>query len=716
MPAGSSIHEFGSFRLDSAERLLLRAGQPVSMTPKAFDLLVYLVEHAGRLVTKQALMSALWPDTFVEEANLTFTVSALRKALGDGQDGEQFIQTVPTRGYRFVGPVSNVGMGAVVDPEVAVSQRDGRKSRWVLIGAGVLLAGAVIGGFAGWNLKPSPHPTTHAVARLVLPVSADEEIATDYPAVAVSPNGAHLVYVIRRHGIQQLHLRSLDGQVNKVLAGTEDARAPFFSPNGQWVGFFAQGKLKKVPVSGGAPTIVTDAPSSFASGGSWAPNDVIYFSPGQRSGLSQVSVRDGGTPQPFTTLQPGEISHRWPQVLPGGEAVLFTSRTGPGFAERQVQLQRVSSGERRILTQGDTGYFVPTGHLVYARPETGALLAVPFDLKRLKVGTVAPVTIAEGILTGPEGAHYAFSSDGLLAYVTGIDNFDDRTLIWVDRSGKTDSLTVPSRSYEMLRISPLGTHVAVGTRGAKYDVWIHDLARGQSTKVISEGSDQAPIWTPDGKKLTYRATRDGTRNIFWRNADGSGIEERLTTGGGNQTPNSWSPNGEVLLFTDVSMSRDILAYKRSSRTTEPFLATASNEGIPQFSPNGNWVAYVSDESGRQEIYVRPYPGPGGKWLVSTDGGTEPVWNPNGRELFYRSGTRMMAVDITTERGFAPGKPAELFRGDYVPIGAAATNYDVSRDGQRFLMVQRSAREHVTLMQIVVVLNWFEELKGLVLTK
>ena len=164
------------------------------------------------------------------------------------------------------------------------------------------------------------------------------------------------------------------------------------------------------------------------------------------------------------------------------------------------------------------------------------------------------------------------------------------------------------------------------------------------------------------------------------------------------------------------MSRDILAYKRSSRTTEPFLATASNEGIPQFSPNGNWVAYVSDESGRQEIYVRPYPGPGGKWLVSTDGGTEPVWNPNGRELFYRSGTRMMAVDITTERGFAQGKPAELFRGDYVPIAAAATNYDVSRDGQRFLMVQRSAREHVTLMQIVVVLNWQEELKQRVPTR
>jgi serine/threonine-protein kinase len=716
MPAASFVHEFGSFRLDSAERLLLRAGQPVSMTPKAFDLLVYLVDHAGRLVTKQALMSALWPDSFVEEANLTFTVSALRRALGDGQDGEQFIQTVPTRGYRFVAPVTSVGQAASIGSALSVSHTGGGGLRsWALICAAALLTGAVIGGLTGWNLKPSPRSATRAVARLTVPLGADEEIDPAYPAISVSPNGAHLVYVARRGGVRQLYLRPMNGLASKVLVGTEDARAPFFSPDSQWIGFFAEGKLKKIPVTGGAPQILCDA---GRMGGSWGPNDIIYLSGAgrDRSGLWQVSAK-GGAPQPFTTLQPGEISHRWPQVLPGGDAVLFTSRTGPGFDERQVQLQRVSSGERRIIVHGDTGYYVSTGHLVYVQPETGALLALPFDVTRMEVGTAAPVTIADGILSGPEGAHYAFSGDGLLAYVGGLDNVDDRTPIWVDRSGKTEPLTAPGRPYEILRISPVDDQVALGTRGAKYDVLIYNFARGDITKVVSEGSNQFAIWTPDGKRLTYRATRAGTRNIFWRMADGSGLEEQLTTGKGTHTPGSWSPNGQVLLFTDSSLGRDILAYKRSDQKTERFLAMPSiNEGVPQFSPDGNWVAYVSDESGREEIYVTAYPGPAQKVPISTDGGKEPVWNPNGRELFYRSGSKMMAVDIATQPAFARSRPRELFRGDYVPMAGPGSNYDVSRDGRRFLMIQRSARENATPTQIVVVLNWFEELKRLVPTK
>ena len=294
---------------------------------------------------------------------------------------------------------------------------------------------------------------------------ADEELLLAYPGVALSPNGAHLVYVAKRRGVQQLQLRAMDRLESRALVGTEGARAPFFSPDSQWVGFFADGKLKKISVTGGAPQIVCDAPGAGV-GGSWAPNNVIYFAPGGHSGLWQVSAT-GGTPQAFTTFQNGEISHRWPQVLPGGQAVLFTSRTGPGADERQVQVQRVSSGERRMLAQGESGYYVPTGHLVYVQTTTGTLVAVPFDLTHLQVGATAPVAVAEGILVGGEGAHYTWSGNGLLAYVAGRAEFDDRTLVWVDRNGKAEPAECTRRPYEIPRISPDGLQVAVVTAGTK---------------------------------------------------------------------------------------------------------------------------------------------------------------------------------------------------------------------------------------------------------
>lgn len=492
--------------------------------------------------------------------------------------------------------------------------------------------------------------------------------------------------------------------------GTEGAAAPFFSPDSQWIGFFASGKLKKVPVSGGAALPVCDARAAY--GGSWSGRGVIYFSPGSSSGLWQVPA-NGGTPEPFTELDPqkGEIGHRWPQVLPGGDAVMFTSRTGPGSDEWDIQVQRVSSGDRQMLVHGGPGHYVPTGHLVYVQLATGTLAAVPFDVERLQVGAATPVALAEGILT-EEGSHYSVSNTGVLAYVVGGSYIQDRTLVWVDRQGRPEPLNAPGRPYETPRISPDGQHVAFMTSGGTYDVWVHNLERGTSTKFVSQGSNQFPLWTPDGKRLTYRATRVGTRNVFWRMADGSGNEERLTTGNGNHAPSSWSPDGDVLLFVSAAEGLDIMALRFPERVTQPFMQTPSLETVPQFSPDGRWVAYVSDESGRLEVYVRARER-GAKWQISTEGGTEPMWNPNGRELFYRSGNRMMAVDVTIEPLFEPRRPRPLFTGDYVPATTMYPNYDVARDGRRFLMVKPSPREHATPTQIILVLNWQEELKRVV---
>ena len=324
-----------------------------------------------------------------------------------------------------------------------------------------------------------------------------------------------------------------------------------------------------------------------------------------------------------------------------------------------------------------------------------------------------PVALAAGILPGGEGSHYAVSDTGLLAYLTGRSDFEAGSLVWVDRSGKVDSVLGANHPYDVPRLSPDGTRVAFMTHGPRFEVWVHNIARGDASKLISDGSNQFPIWTRDGIRLAYRATRAGTRNIFWRMADGSGPEERLTEGGANDAPGSWSPDGQVLLFTSVTADPDLLAFRLADRKVQPFVQTRFWEVAPQFSPDGRWVTYRSDESGRSEIYVRPYPGPGAKWQISTDGGSEPVWNPSGRELFYRNGNTMMAVDIATSPTFMAGRPTPLFSGNYVPaITTGYPNYDVSGDGQRFLMVQPDLQRPAAPTQIVMVFNWFEEVQRL----
>jgi len=602
---------------------------------------------------------------------------------------------------------------ALASSAPAVTQ-GGPLTRWrlALAAGAALLAGAVIAGLIVWHLKAPPPAASQIVGRLTVPLPPDQEINPNFPALAVSPDGTHVVYVAGQRGVLRLHLRPVGNFEGQTLLGTDGALAPFFSPDGQWVGFFADGLLKKVPITGGGAQTVCQAPNAY--GGSWASNGIIYFSPSSFSGLWQVSAQ-GGTPQPFSKLENGEISHRWPQVLPGGKAVLFTSRTGPGFGERQVQLQHMSGAERRVLAQGDTGLYVSSGHLVYLQTAKGTLLAVPFDLARLQVASASPVVVATGILEGGEGAQYSVSNNGLLAYLAGRSNFEvDRGLVWVDRKGNIEPLNVSTRPYQAPRVSPDGQRVTFQTLGAMADVWVHTLARGEATKLISEGSNQYPLWTPDGQKLAYRGTRAGSRNVFWRVADGSGVEAQLTTGEGNHVPTSWSPDGNVLLFSDGK--GDLWFQSIADRSPRPFVRTRFLETDAQFSPDGRWVVYVSEESGRAEIYVQPYPGAGAKSQISTDGGTEPTWNPNGRELFYRNGKQLMAVEVTTQGTFAAGRPTRLFTGDYEQASGPVHNYDVSRDGRRFLMVQSLAETDAKPAHINIVLNWFDELKRLVPTQ
>ncbi len=323
--------------------------------------------------------------------------------------------------------------------------------------------------------------------------------------------------------------------------------------------------------------------------------------------------------------------------------------------------------------------------------------------------------MVEGVLqsTFTGAAQYSVSATGSLVYVSGGVQAAQRRLVWVNRHGAEQPLPAPVHAYRQPRLSPDGRRVAVAIEEQETQVWLFDLVRETSTRFTFEGTTNFnPTWTPDGKRIAFQSNREGPQNLFRQLADGSGGLERLTTSEYNHAPNCWSPDGQLLAFIEINPTTgyDIWVLRLSDRKAQPFLRTPFNESAPWFSPDGRWLAYVSDESGRFEVYVQPYPGPGGKWLISTEGGTEPVWNPKGRELFYRSGDKMMAVEITMQPGFSAGKPKVLFEGKYQPTPATFPNYDVAADGQRFLMLKPSEPEAAAPTQINIALNWFEELK------
>jgi Tol biopolymer transport system component/predicted Ser/Thr protein kinase len=585
-------------------------------------------------------------------------------------------------------------------------------------GTGALLLGAVIASLATWNLKPTP---PQPVSRLVITLPPGQQLAglENGPAVALSPDGTHLAYVARQSGSQQLYLRALDNLEARPIPGTEAAINPFFSPDGQWVGFFAGGKLKKVSVSGGPALSLGDATNP--RGASWGNQGTIIFAPTTVSVVQQVSD-GGGATQPLTRPEKGEASHRWPEFLPGGKAVLFAaSPTSGSWINAQIAVQSVGTGERRNLIQGGMfPRYAPSGHLVYA--QGGNLMAMPFDPQRL-TATGAAVPVVEGVLQSASSgaAQYGLSATGSLVFVAGGVQSVQLKLVWVNRNGAELPLAAPAHAYLAQRLSPDGRRVAVGITDSESQIWLYDLSRETLTRLTFEGnSNQYPAWTPDGKRIAFQSNKEGPLNLFWQLADGSGGLERLTTSDSTQIANSWSPDGQLLAFHEINpgTQRDIWVLRMGDpspgsgqvRKAQPFLRTRFDEAGSRFSPDARWLAYISNESGRYEIYVQPYPGPGGKWQVSTEGGTEPVWNPSGRELFYRSGDKMMAVEIATQPSFSAGTPRMLFEGQYQPTPATLPNYDVSPDGQRFLMLKPVAAAQAAPTQINVVLNWFGELK------
>ena len=544
----------------------------------------------------------------------------------------------------------------------------------------------------------------------------------DSPALALSPNGSQLVYVARDDkGSRQLYPRPMDSLQARPIPGTEDAVNPFFSPDGQWVGFWSDSKLKKVALAGGSPLTLCEVALPLV-GATWGTNDDIVFASVRLSGLFRVPAA-GGIPEQVTELDSsgGDPGHLFPEFLPGGKAVIFTSWQLSGtYGAGRISLRHLDTGEQRVLIEdgGIHPHYVPTGHLVYTR--AGNLSAAPFDIAGMKV-TGSPVSTLGDIMQSASmgAAQLSLSERGILAYIPGGLQADQHTLVLVNRSGESQLISGTRRSFESPRISPDGKRVAVTIRDLNTDLWELGIERGTPSPLTSAaGEDETPLWSSDGQRLFFTSSpAEELRTVSWMAADGRRAEERLLalTSAHHVHLGSWSSDGTTLAFVVIpSDGLDEIWVFQPGRDPEPrpFLNAEARQASPAFSPDGRWLAYTSNRSGQFEIYIQPFPGRGGERQVSTQGGMEPVWAPSGRELFYRQGDRMMVVDVTTQPSLALGSPRLLFEGAYVSTPWPLTNYDVTPDGRSFVMV-KAGEQPLERNHINVVLNWFEDLKRLV---
>ena len=542
-----------------------------------------------------------------------------------------------------------------------------------------------------------------------------------YRSLAISNDGSQIAYVAHRGGESRIYRRAIGDAMAREVPGTERADMPFFSPDGQWLGIYSGGAIKKVPLAGG-PT-VTIAKTAF-KGGTWAPDDTIYFANG--GGLMKVAAT-GGEPHKVTTLdvKRREVDQVYPEVLPGGKTLLFTVRTmdQPSFDEADIAAVNLATGERKILVkQGTDPHYVSSGHLLFMR--AGVLLAAPFDPQKLET-TGAVVPVAEKILENPRigAGQYAISKDGLLVYIAGGVTYGEHELVFVDKAGNAKPLTANKRPYEDFTVSPDGKYIAATIEGPVTNTWVHDIARDTETRFNFGIENRDPAWSADGKHIAYSGYKDGKYGVFWKPLDGSTPEETLLLSEKNVDAWFFSPDGGTLLFAEYRFDGDqnigalLLHDQEHARMIFP---AEYNVEWAILSPDGKWIAYDSIESGNPEVYVAPYPAMEPRERISTDGGLHPLWARDGRELYYRTGaspeeleqralaqkTRVMAVSLETKPEFKAGQPRMLFEGPYFESGH---DIAVTPDGKGFILI-RETDSQTGPRQIEAVVNWLEELK------
>jgi Tol biopolymer transport system component len=617
--------------------------------------------------------------------------------------------------------------GTASSTATVVQPSRARRVLRVPLTAALMLVAASLAAFATWALRPvATAPPSRPMARFALPPPPG---ATFGSRPAISPDGNLLVYP----GQQRLLLRRLDQLEAAEIPGTEGGQLPFFSPDGQFVAFEADGKIKKISVTVAAASPVTVLDERFIVGATWAPdNTIIYGS--INHGLQRVSA-DGGVAQPVTTPDTArsEIDHHFPKLLPGGKAVMFTAHLG---TERfQVGAQVLATGERRVLIEsGFDAQYSSTGHLVYGKGSS--LFAVPFDADRLEV-TGAPVKLFDDINTflSAGEALFSLSPSGTLVFVPSPPR-TARKLVWMDRSGAaTPIATTGARVFANPRLSPDGQRFAVTVaEGEQQNIWVYQLGNERFAPVTFGELNKAPLWTPDGSRLTYTSVRDGIQHLFWQPTDGSGSAESLIASQKNNiSPGAWTADGRSLVYLEdpPTSAAEVKVLTLDGRRSEVVPGIPARSSWPTLSPDGRWLAFVFWTGGRPDINVQPFPGPGLRRQI-VEGGSEPVWSRDGRELFFRSRRApgapsgrpsdqgiftpsgrpsdqgIFALPFDLVRGEASGQPVQLFRGRFAQNERNVPMYDVTSDGRRFVMVMAGDEEY-TPVNLNVVMNLGDEL-------
>jgi serine/threonine-protein kinase len=582
---------------------------------------------------------------------------------------------------------------------VAVSAPRGRWRGPVFFAAGAVLAAAAV--LLG-NRSPA---RPGAIRRFEL--TGLNLLVDSRQGLALSPDGGNLVFRARGDdGFERLYLRALDSLEVRALPGTEQGGLPFFSPDGEWIGFFAAGTLKKVALAGGSSQAICRA--GVPGGGTWLPDGTIIFVSDVYAGVTERVSAAGGAPQKILTLdsKQGLTAVTTPWALPGGKAVLCSVRKGETF---DVAVFSLDGREWKILAEDGYGPVYQDGFVFYQQGQGNSVLALPFDARTLVAkGSPSPVLSGIGTRISFQTRMFAVAAEGTMAYIPRATRLQNGLLLWVDRKGVATPIVEISRPLDSPRLSPDGTRVAFRTPAPNCDVWVHDLSRGATTRLTLEGDNHGVVWMSDGRRIAFARAHGTVSDVLAGAADGAGHLEPLGKTGMSATfPSSCSPDGRFLLASssgrETGLDVSLLEIGRDpgDAMMKPLIHTAFDESEATFSPDGRWIAYVSNESGRSEVYLQPFPAMDSRQQVSTDGGTEPVWSRNGKELFFRHGRQMLAAEVRSAPAFSVGRPRLLFEGNY-DEGPSVANYDVTADGGRFVMVR--GRESGGA-EAVVVLNW-----------
>jgi Tol biopolymer transport system component/tRNA A-37 threonylcarbamoyl transferase component Bud32 len=611
--------------------------------------------------------------------------------------------------------------GKVALTDSVVQQQPAAVTRRTAIAA---LAGAAAGAAAtALTIRQSPTASPRQLTRFAIAMPEGEVHRPSFNSrLGISRNGRFIAFNTVTGGSPRLYTRSLEDLQSNLIKEAPGGYAPFFSPDDRWLGFYAMPGLRRAALTGGAPVTVCTVFGPGFGGATWADDGTIYLVAENPGGLQRVPSA-GGQPVEIAPIDAasGDFMFKFPQALPGSRAVLLTvaSASIDSFDDASIAVVSVDSGSRKVLIEGGTFPKYTAGHLLYAR--NGALVAVRFDPDRLEV-TGRPFTVMEGVLmsrnTGQ--ANFDVADTGDLVFIPGDAEGGARTLVWVDRNGKAENVPLPARSFLHPRLSPDGRKLAIEIEGSSHDVYVYDFASGVLSNITTDGISHWPVWSADGRDIGYRSGPMGRFQLWQVPADRSRAPRQVQASGVSQSAGSYSPDGRTIAYTAAGESgppKVTLVSLEGDGSPRPLDDSKYAQGSPKFSPDGRWLAYCSNESGRPEVYVQALPGPGAKIQVSNDGGTDPVWRRSGGELFYRNGDSMMAVSVTTSPSFTSSRPRELWKGHYShgmssscgPAGPTSSNYDVTADGERFLMVKDDDQDTAVSRQIVVVQGWAEEL-------